>query len=166
MTVAALAIIGVAIWWLRPAESHPRAPAMTTVQPAKPAPHISSEAAPTENSTASPEPRTTAPAAATAISSTAPIVVSTAANATFTAAAAPAVVPVVANQPTPSSQPTNVAPPDEITASARMYAAHASLRTPEESDPDSKANQQILQTMVLKALQRKDTAASALTASR
>lgn len=41
---------------------------------------------------------------------------------------------------------------EETAATARMYAAHASLRTPEVADPDSKANKQILQTMVLKAL--------------
>jgi hypothetical protein len=33
-----------------------------------------------------------------------------------------------------------------------MYAAHAPLRTPEVADPDSAANKQIPQTMVLKAL--------------
>ena len=54
-----------------------------------------------------------------------------------------ALAPVIA---APAEQPA------EIAASARMYAAHASLRAPEVADPDSKTNQQILQTMVSKAL--------------
>ena len=56
--------------------------------------------------------------------------------------------------------------PEEIAATARMYAAHASLRTPEVADPDSKANKQILQTMVLKALARQDSAPTPVPVSR
>jgi len=40
----------------------------------------------------------------------------------------------------------------EEAATARMYAAHAPLRTPEVADPDSRANKLILGTMVAKAL--------------
>jgi len=47
--------------------------------------------------------------------------------------------------------------PDEIAATAGMYAAHAPLRTPEVADPDSKANRQVLQVMVAKALARAAT---------
>ena len=43
----------------------------------------------------------------------------------------------------------------EVAATRRMYAAHAPLRVPEVADPDSAANREILQTMVLKALGRK-----------
>ena len=42
--------------------------------------------------------------------------------------------------------------PDGLESSARMYAAHAPLRTPEVADPDSATNKKIMQTMVLKAL--------------
>jgi len=42
--------------------------------------------------------------------------------------------------------------PAELAATARMYAAHAPLRTPEVADPDSKTNKQILGTMVAKLL--------------
>lgn len=51
--------------------------------------------------------------------------------------------------PAPAPVPENKV---ELIATARMYAAHASLRTPEVADPDSQSNKQILQTMVLKAL--------------
>lgn len=40
----------------------------------------------------------------------------------------------------------------EVQATRRMYMAHASLRTPEVADPDSKANREILEAMVKKAL--------------
>ncbi len=55
-------------------------------------------------------------------------------------------------------------PTSEAQATARMYAAHASLRTPEVADPDSKANKQILQTMVLKALAQSAMPAPAIQA--
>ena len=42
--------------------------------------------------------------------------------------------------------------PDEFAATARMYAAHAPLRTPGVADPDSRANKEILETMLRKAL--------------
>lgn len=40
----------------------------------------------------------------------------------------------------------------ELAATARMYGAHASLRTPEVADPDSVINKRILATMVAKAI--------------
>jgi hypothetical protein len=43
----------------------------------------------------------------------------------------------------------------EVMATRRMYAEHAPLRALDVADPDSEANREILQTMVLKALQRK-----------
>jgi len=39
-----------------------------------------------------------------------------------------------------------------------MYAAHASLRTPEVADPDSAANRQILHAMIAKAIVRSHSA--------
>lgn len=47
---------------------------------------------------------------------------------------------------------------EEIAATARMYAAHASLRTPAVADPDSAANMQILQVMIRKALAQSPSA--------
>ena len=41
---------------------------------------------------------------------------------------------------------------DEELATSRMYAAHVSLRTPEVANADSVTNREILQTMVLKAI--------------
>jgi len=52
----------------------------------------------------------------------------------------------------PVRAPAPPAPADELAATARMFAAHAPLRTPEVADPDSAANKAILQTMVFKAL--------------
>lgn len=40
----------------------------------------------------------------------------------------------------------------ELVATARMYAAHASLRASEVADPDSQSNRQILRTMIDKSL--------------
>jgi cytoskeletal protein RodZ len=39
-----------------------------------------------------------------------------------------------------------------VLAMHRMIMAHASLRTPEETDPDSKGNKEIMQSMITKAL--------------
>lgn len=52
----------------------------------------------------------------------------------------------IATAPAPLSQ--------EVTATRRMYAAHAPLRTSPVADPDSEANRKILDTMVRKALRR------------
>lgn len=66
-------------------------------------------------------------------------------------------VPTAASA-TPSPSPLTFTPTSrtqqarEVAATARMYAAHAPLRTPEVADPDSKANKRILSTMVAKAL--------------
>jgi hypothetical protein len=49
--------------------------------------------------------------------------------------------------------------PTETVATRKMYAAHEPLRGPEIADADSEANRRILQTMVLKALQRQKTEA-------
>ena len=57
----------------------------------------------------------------------------------------------------PSVLPSAESSAAETAATARMYAAHASLRTPEVADPDSAANKKILQTMVLKALSQPGT---------
>jgi hypothetical protein len=58
-------------------------------------------------------------------------------------------------QPGPSASAAAVLVKDEPAATRQMFVAHAPLRVPELADPDSKANREILQTMVLKALQRK-----------
>jgi hypothetical protein len=77
-------------------------------------------------------------------------------------AAVTASVPVPTSAPSvtpaPVAAPTVTPPPPvpenevEAAATARMYAAHAPLRTPELADPDSQSNKRILQTMVQKAL--------------
>jgi hypothetical protein len=59
---------------------------------------------------------------------------------------------VAAAEPSPGPKPLPPQQAEEVAATIRMYLAHAPLRTPEVADPDSKANKQILQTMVLKAL--------------
>jgi hypothetical protein len=68
--------------------------------------------------------------------------------------AQPAVVvsPVVETPPAAVAKPLAPQQAEEVAATARMYLAHAPLRTPEVADPNSPANKQILQTMVLKAL--------------
>jgi len=72
-----------------------------------------------------------------------------------TAAAKPA-SPMAVVPPAPASAPAPkpLAPQQvaEVEATARMYLAHAPLRVPEVTDPDSVTNRQILQTMVGKAL--------------
>ena len=66
-------------------------------------------------------------------------------------ASAPSSISVRATDP--AVQEGNAqAPLEELAATARMYAAHAPLRSPEVADPDSAANRQILSTMVAKAL--------------
>jgi hypothetical protein len=77
-------------------------------------------------------------------------------------AAAPAFSPAAIAPPSPVSSPVVavISPPSvptpenpaEIAATARMYAAHASLRAPEVADPDFTTNRQILGIMVAKAL--------------
>ena len=71
-----------------------------------------------------------------------------------TAAASKPASPVAAPAAAPAQPPAPIPPQqaDEVAATARMYLAHAPLRTPEVSDPDSAANKKVLQTMVLKAL--------------
>lgn len=73
-----------------------------------------------------------------------------------------ALAQLVASAANPASDATPAAasiapsttPSGEAVATARMYAAHAPLRTPEVTDPDSAANKRILSTMVMKALNR------------
>lgn len=52
--------------------------------------------------------------------------------------------------------------PDEVAATARMYAAHVSLRTSEVANPDSVTNRAILQAMVTKAFARQVQSTSAV----
>lgn len=59
---------------------------------------------------------------------------------------------VVAYTPAPAASPVPAQAADGQAATVRMYAAHASLRTPEVADPDSITNKRILSTMVGKAL--------------
>ena len=53
---------------------------------------------------------------------------------------------------------------DEVTGTRRMIAAHEPLRNPEVADPDSAGNRTILQTMLSKAIIRRDMNATAATA--
>jgi hypothetical protein len=152
MTVAAIVVVGVALWLLRPVpQVHAAVKAVTAAQPAKSAPHVPPGATSAGDLSIATGPQTTATLA------TAVAAVSAATIPKFPPSTSPAVTPAAANQTAPSSPPAIVAPADEITASARMYAAHASLRTPEVSDPDSQANKQILRTMVLKVLAQSAT---------
>lgn len=59
------------------------------------------------------------------------------------------------DQPVTSEQTPGVVSNSEEAATRSMYAAHAPLRAPELADPDSAANLRILQTMVGKAIARK-----------
>lgn len=142
---------GIAFWLLRPRPAKPNpslpAPVAHTSVPPPVAP-------PTEEPLAAQQPQSEiAPSVPTAPAG------QTRAFESQNLAGAP-VIPVATVPIEPSSQPiaTQVldtkpqTPNAEIAATARMYAAHASLRTPEVADPDSRANKQILQTMVLKAL--------------
>lgn len=78
----------------------------------------------------------------------------------------------LSSTPPPLTPPDTTAPasplanPVEEAATARMYAAHAPLRTPEVSDPDSQANKQILGTMVTKLLAQPATPPPAAAAQR
>lgn len=81
-----------------------------------------------------------------------------------TAVPAPAVrlLPSVATIAVPPGPDTALQSPlpAEVAATRRMYGAHAPLRTPEVSDPDSEQNRLILELMVRKALTRAESASS------
>ena len=66
--------------------------------------------------------------------------------------------PAVSAAPTGQTASGPAAPLDtvETRATDRMIAAHAPLRAPAVADPDSPENRVILQTMLSKALTRKD----------
>ena len=100
-------------------------------------------------------------ASATAISAHAaqpePAPAATAAASALPAASAPSLASSQAAGPDVRPVPTAADAANrktEMLATAQMYAAHASLRTPEVADPDSAGNRQILQAMVTKALIR------------
>ena len=132
-----------------------RAPAPTPAHLAQPAP---TDARPESPSTASTPPvsvPTPATAHSTAKASPAP-----AAPTPVAATAAPAASPTSASSGTPGAPATHADKREspEVTATRRMYGAHASLRSPELADPDSETNRRVLQTMVEKALSRQNPA--------
>lgn len=71
-------------------------------------------------------------------------------NATVTPTAAPATTAA----PVAASAPAQLTPEEQATS--RMIEAHAPLRVPAVADPDSKENRVVLQTMLHKALIRKE----------
>jgi hypothetical protein len=109
-------------------------------------------AAPSPRNESKANPRATPPAVLGSARSVLPMIAPSkmAASLTSSPAAGPDATAV-----STTAAPANIAAVNqstEVIATARMYAAHASLREPEVADPDSKTNQQILQTMVFKAL--------------
>lgn len=60
--------------------------------------------------------------------------------------------PAASEPVSPAPETATPATTNEVAATARMYAAHASLRAPAVADPDSDQNRQILQAMITKAL--------------
>lgn len=149
LTLAALALLGVALWYLRSRVSAPLAAPLAQTKPAPAAARPKAASLAVRNEAVAPSP-VAAPGPAMALSPAAP-------------AAPPRNSPDIApiprshEAPSPSASPAPTPRdaaerPTEIAATARMYAAHAPLRTPEVADPDSPGNRRILQTMIGKAL--------------
>jgi hypothetical protein len=146
LSLSALLALGLAagLWWFnrpRPASGPQAAPMAQSAEASLP---VLAPAAVPE-----PAASVAVPPVATTVSAPSPA---------STAIATPApVTTATSNPPSPSTvAPAAPAAPvqnsTELAASARMYAAHAPLRTPEVADPDSAANKRILGTMVAKML--------------
>jgi len=143
LTIVILA--GLALWYFQPKLVVPSAIPLAQTQPAAPTTTFPGSAA--ENLPN----RESAPAAV-------PAVVQPAAVASIP----PPVLPVAHSLTAPERVVQNIEKsatvvvaaknPSETAATARMYAAHSSLRAPELADPDSATNKQILGTMVAKLL--------------
>lgn len=143
VTVLLLALVaGLALWYFR-TDSQPAAPMVTKP---KPAPAVAAPASKPIEAQAEPaavgqaKPVEAPQFSLPSVSS--PVTTASAQPAPATPAATPAAFTAQSSE---LSQ-------EEVAATARMYAAHAPLRTPEVSDPDSETNRRILQTMVTKAI--------------
>lgn len=137
------------VWWLlRPAPpaSAPVAGTPPITVPAAPDATQAPASAPAPSAPVAAHRGEVAPAAASA-----PVEVATAPS------AQPAPVPVAPSAIVAQPQPVI----DEVVATERMYLAHAPLREPEVSDPDSETNRRILETMVTKALAASGSSAPA-----
>ena len=153
--ILGLLLAGVALWYFQSQPAAPQ-PASVAQQPVA-APVATPSGESVSETSLTPKSAVAAPGAVTRAAAPAP-----AAAPIFTLPAEPAspasVTPVAA-----AAAPVAPAPVDaklasaEVAASARMYAAHASLREPEVADPDSQTNKKILSAMVAKALAQSAT---------
>ncbi len=154
-SLAAILLLGLALWYFQPPT--PAAAPLAQAKPVAPAPVAQSEISSAGQGSAP----ALAPVTSAPISAPAP-----AAIAQLPAPAAPPAPSASALQPFSSSAlPSPEPQAREEAATARMYAAHAPLRTPEVADPDSAANKRVLSTMVAKALARPATPPPALSPS-
>ena len=153
--VGLLLVVGLALWYFLPQPTVPsKAPAAKSLAVANSA----AQGQPSENSKQSlPKTVVSAPDVATPVASLhTPLVPAVGAIPATTPPAEPQAQPNVTPSLASREQAKN-----EVAANARMYGAHASLRTPEVANPDSKTNKRILQTMVLKALAQQSAAPAA-----
>ncbi|MFT3870774.1 MAG: hypothetical protein QM715_20165 [Nibricoccus sp.] len=149
-----LVLIGaafLAIKFLRPASHAPVSAKQNQTAPTKALPVVATtEEAKAPVQTATP-PVTPAPESKAAPEQPASVVV----NAALAQTPPTVVTSAAAASPNAVTPPVAPAIPETV-GTRRMYAAHASLRTPTIADPDSGQNRQILQSMVTKALARTD----------
>jgi len=139
-----------------PVDSSARATvaAPTVSEPAKPTPH---------EATVAPTPAPAPVAAAPLPVNRTPPPARVAASPVAVARPAPVSLQPPATPPPPAADATST--DREVIATRRMYLAHAPLRTPEVSDPDSAGNRKVLSSMIFKALSRAKTIPPGSTAS-
>lgn len=146
-------VTGVALWCFR---SKPAAPLAAPVAQKSISAPAAEPVAETGNETSVP-PKSASVAAAPSTGTPAPMTANPATPVSQVAGGASPDTVISSERPQyappepPKPNPENKLVSGQV-ATARMYAAHASLRTPEVADPDSTANKQILSTMVAKAL--------------
>lgn len=163
LTLLSAALAGTAFWLLWPRKNAPVAPHKATAglpnatSPQKDGPNSAPTPTTTSVAAQSPAQTTVAPPLTVPGLPTASAVAS--GKSTVASTSPSASSPTAVATPAPVISP--VERPEEIAATARMYAAHESLRTPEEADPDSKSNKRILQTMVIKVLARNNASLGA-----
>lgn len=147
--LAALLLAAGALWWLLPRAPQTPAPVAVT-------PPVTAPAAPLAEEAPAPAPD------AAPVAPVGPLAEETPTPAPVAAAPVPPPAPAPSAAPSVAAAP--LAPADEVAATERMYLAHAPLRTPELSDPDSETNRRILETMVTKALAQPAASPTAPTA--
>lgn len=156
LIAAALALV-VALIWSHRGHPNPKPPAIAQAVE-EPAP----ASAPTPVPAAALEPQQESEAVAQEPAS--PPVVSAPAPIAQPAASKPATVATNSTPVTPIPSKISAVPSapklTQAQGTALMYLAHASLREPEEANPDSHTNQVILQTMLAKALNNAASAPS------